>query len=153
MLTKGSEYAIRALLYIQLQNWEERRPGVIEIAREIEAPEAYTAKILHQLTSRNFLGSMKGRGGGFLYDEVQPERSLYDIVVYLEGDRLFTGCGIGLKNCSDTQPCPLHEEFIEVRKKLLKIFKNDSIRSLAEKIRDGNAVLNRLNFNALKENE
>ncbi len=141
MLTKGSEYAIRALLYIQLQNWKEKRPGVIEIAREIEAPEAYTAKILHLLTSRDFLGSMKGRGGGFFYNDIQPERNLYDIIVHLEGDRLFTNCGIGLKNCSDQDPCPLHNEFAKVRNELMKLFKNESIRSLAEKIRDGKAVL------------
>ena len=58
MLTKGSEYALRALLYIQLQNWNEKRPGVTEIAREIEAPEAYSAKILHFV--RNYCPS---RGG------------------------------------------------------------------------------------------
>lgn len=143
MLTKASEYAIRALLYVQLQNWKEKRPGVIEIAREIEAPEAYTAKILHQLTSRNFLNSMKGRGGGFLYDDKQPERSLYEIIIHLEGDRLFTGCGLGLKSCSETNPCPLHHEFTKIREDLHDVFSNESIRSLAEKIRGGNAVLNR----------
>lgn len=143
MLTKGSEYAIRALLYIQLQNWEGKRPGVIEIAREIEAPEAYSAKILHMLTSRNFLDSAKGRGGGFFYSDQQPERELYDIIVHLEGDQLFTKCGIGLKNCSSENPCPLHHEFIKVREELIHIFKNESIRTLAEKIRDGSAVLKR----------
>jgi DNA-binding IscR family transcriptional regulator len=62
MLTKSTEYAIRALIYVQLQNWKEMRPGVAEIAREIEAPTAFTAKILHILTSRRILESMKGRG-------------------------------------------------------------------------------------------
>lgn len=142
MLTKGSEYALRALLYIQLQNWEGKRPGVVEIAREIDAPEAYSAKILHMLTSHQFLDSAKGRGGGFFYSDQQAERALYDIIVHLEGDRLFTSCGIGLKHCSDAQPCPLHHEFIKVREKLYNIFKNESIRSLSEKVRDGNAVLN-----------
>lgn len=142
MLTKGSEYALRALLYIQIQNWDGKRPGVVEIARNIEAPEAYSAKILHTLTSRNFLNSAKGRGGGFFYSNQQPERSLYDIIVHLEGDRLFTSCGIGLKHCTDEHPCPLHHEFIKVREELYNIFKNESIKSLAEKVRDGNAVLN-----------
>ena len=50
MLAKGTEYALRALVYIQLQNWEQKRPGVEEIAIEIEAPVAYSAKILQNLT-------------------------------------------------------------------------------------------------------
>jgi len=146
MLTKGSEYALRALLYIQLQNWEGKRPGVVEIAKNIDAPEAYSAKILHTLTSHKFLDSAKGRGGGFFYSDQQPERALYDIIVHLEGDRLFTKCGIGLKNCTEENPCPLHHEFVKVREELHNIFKNETIRSLAEKIRDGSAVLNRNKF-------
>ena len=65
MLTTSTKYAIRAMVYIQLQIWNDMRPGVAEIAREIEAPTAFTAKILHILTSRSLLKSMKGRGGGF----------------------------------------------------------------------------------------
>lgn len=40
MLSKSTEYAIRALVFVQLRNWEKKRPGVGEIAKEIEAPEA-----------------------------------------------------------------------------------------------------------------
>ena len=61
MLTKSSKYAIRALVYIQLQNWNKQRPGADEIAREIEAPEAFLAKILQTLTKHKLLDSMKGR--------------------------------------------------------------------------------------------
>jgi DNA-binding IscR family transcriptional regulator len=53
MLSKSAEYAIRALVYIQLQNWEGKRPGYREIAREIESPEHFTAKILQIMTRFN----------------------------------------------------------------------------------------------------
>ncbi len=72
MLSKSSEYAIRALVFIQLCNWEKKRPGVGEIAKEIEAPEAYTAKILQTLTKNKLLDSMKGRGGGFFFMKINP---------------------------------------------------------------------------------
>ncbi|MBP8790720.1 MAG: Rrf2 family transcriptional regulator, partial [Breznakibacter sp.] len=52
MLSKGTEYAIRALVYIQLQNRVDRRHGVEEIGKEIDAPVAYSAKILQTLTKR-----------------------------------------------------------------------------------------------------
>jgi Rrf2 family protein len=143
MLTKSTEYAIRALVFIQLQNWKELRPGVPEIAREIEAPTAFTAKILHALASRGVVESMKGRGGGFFYADNQSDLSLYQVVMVMEGDRLFTKCGFGLKNCSDSNPCPLHDQYHGLREGLLRMAHSETIGTLAEKISSGRAVLNR----------
>jgi Rrf2 family protein len=143
MLTKSAEYALRALVFVQLQNWKELHPGVPEIAREIEAPTAFTAKILHILTSRSILGSMKGRGGGFFFDDNQSNLSLYQVIMVMEGDKLFTKCGFGLKNCNDENPCPLHEKHVILRKGLLEMAQTETIGSLAKKIQEGNAVLNR----------
>ena len=143
MLSKTTEYAIRALVFIQLQNWKKRRPGVLEIAKEIEAPVAFTAKILHTLTRQRLLHSMKGRGGGFFFEDNVSDLTLYRIIIMMEGDGIFTKCGIGLKNCSDHNPCPLHEEFIPIRNKLLQLAQSETIHSLADKIRNGHAVLNR----------
>jgi len=55
LLAKGTEYAIRALVYVRLPNREKKRPGVQEIAREIEAPVAYSAKILQTLTKHHYV--------------------------------------------------------------------------------------------------
>lgn len=144
MLTTSTKYAIRAMVYIQLQIWNDMRPGVTEIAREIEAPTAFTAKILHILTSRNLLKSMKGRGGGFFFDNDHSDISLYQIIMIMEGDKLFTQCGFGLKNCNDDNPCPLHERHIALRAELLDMAHSETIGSLAQKITQGNAVLNRV---------
>ncbi len=142
MITRSTEYAIRALVYIQLQNWKSERPGVSEIAREIEAPEAYSAKILHTLTKHRLLDSMKGRGGGFFYSENQPELTLHKVILVMEGDSSFTKCGFGLKNCSDSQPCPLHDEYVVLREGFLNIARSETIGSLAKKILNKTAVLN-----------
>jgi len=58
MLSKSTEYAIRALVFVQLRNSENNRPGVNEIAIEIGAPVAYSAKILQTLTKHRLLDSM-----------------------------------------------------------------------------------------------
>jgi Rrf2 family protein len=143
MLSKSSEYGIRALVFIQLQNWMKKRPGVVEIAKEIEAPAAYTAKILHILTTHQLLDSMKGRGGGFFFKENQSDLTLHQVILVLEGDRLFNKCGFGLKNCSDSNPCPLHEGYIYLREGFLNLAKKETISSMALKILEGHAVLNR----------
>ncbi|MFC2090774.1 RrF2 family transcriptional regulator [Bacteroidota bacterium] len=141
MLSKSTEYAIRALVFIQLCNWNERRPGVGEIAKEIEAPEAYTAKILQTLTKSKLLNSMKGRGGGFFYEENQSSLTLYDVIHAVEGDACFHKCGFGLKQCHDNNPCPFHEKYKVLRDGFFKIVKTETIKSFSEKILHGDAVL------------
>ncbi len=144
MLAKGTEYAIRALVYVQLKNWKDQRPGVIEIAREIEAPEAYSAKILQTLVRHQLLGSMKGRGGGFFYKNNQSDITIYQVIHVMEGDGCFHKCGIGLKNCNSHNPCPLHDEYIIVREGFFNLAKSETIKTLSQKILDGKAVLSRL---------
>jgi Rrf2 family protein len=141
MLSKSTEYAIRALVFIQLCNWEEKRPGVGEVAKEIEAPEAYTAKILQTLTKNKLLNSMKGRGGGFFYDENQSSLTLYDVIHAVEGDASFHKCGFGLKQCNDNNPCPFHEKYKVLRDGFLEIVKTETIKSFSQKILLGEAVL------------
>ena len=142
MLSKSTEYAIRALVFVQLRNWEQKRPGVGEIAKEIEAPEAYTAKILQILTKNKLMDSMKGRGGGFFFKDNQSSLTLYDVIHVMEGDSSFHKCGFGLKECNNDKPCPLHEEYIVVRESFYNIAKTESVKSLSEKILHGDAVLN-----------
>lgn len=142
MLTKSSKYAIRALVYIQLQNWNKQRPGAEEIARKIEAPEAFLAKILQTLTKHKLLDSMKGRGGGFFYSENESSISVYDVIHLMEGDACFNNCGFGLNNCNKDNPCPMHDRYIDVREAYYSIVKSETIQSLAQKIKEGDAVLN-----------
>ncbi len=143
MLSKSTEYAIRALVFIQLRNWLQKRPGVSEIAKEIEAPEAYTAKILQSLTKNKLVDSMKGRGGGFFFNENQSNLTLYDVIHVIEGDACFHKCGFGLKQCNNENPCPLHEKYKVVRDGFFEIVKTETIKALSEKIVQGEAVLNR----------
>lgn len=143
MIAKSTEYAIRALVYIQLKNLEQKRPGVSEIAREINAPEAYSAKILQTLTKHKLLDSMKGRGGGFFFNENQSKLTLYDVIHVMEGDACFHKCGFGLKECNNDNPCPLHDKYKIVRDEYYDIVRTATIISLAKKIASGGAVLKR----------
>lgn len=144
MLSKSTEYAIRALVFVQLRNWEEKRPGVGEIAREIEAPEPYTAKILQTLTKQKLVDSAKGRGGGFFFSDNQSSLTLYDVIHTMEGDASFHKCGFGLTSCNNQNPCPFHDKFIVVRDGFFEIAKTETISALSDSIRRGDAVLNRI---------
>jgi Rrf2 family protein len=143
MISKSSEYAIRALVYIELQNRKGKTPGFKEIAKEIDAPEPFTGKIMQTLTRHELLKSMKGRGGGFYFDKESGSLSLYEVVRTTEGEKFFRHCIFGLKNCSDEKPCPVHEKYAAIRDEFTLMFQNETIQSLADKISEGKAVLSR----------
>lgn len=118
MLSKTCEYAIRAMLYITYKSKAGIRVGVKEIARAIDSPEPFIAKILQDLSHKGLVLSVKGPNGGFYLDDAAMKYSLADIVLAIDGNKLFTGCGLGLSNCSEKKPCPIHDEFSVIRKQM-----------------------------------
>jgi Rrf2 family protein len=134
MFNKETEYALRGLIYIKLQNLKERRPGTAEIAREIDAPPFFIAKILQRLVRGGFLESMKGKNGGFYFDPGKPDLALKNLITAIEGRRSFTGCGIGMKNCNEKNPCPLHEKYSPIREAMNNLVSGETVQSLAEKV-------------------
>ncbi|MCB0485648.1 MAG: Rrf2 family transcriptional regulator, partial [Flavobacteriaceae bacterium] len=68
MFSKACEYAIRATLYISIKSIEGSRLGIKEIAKEIDSPEPFTAKILQTLSREGIISSIKGPNGGFFLE-------------------------------------------------------------------------------------
>ena len=134
MFNKETEYALRGLVYISLQNIQDKRPGTAEVAKEIDAPHFYTAKILQRLVRAGFLESIKGKGGGFYFDPDKPEIPLVRLISSIEGDRSFSGCGFGLKHCSESNPCPVHEKYAPIREAINKMVSEETVQSLAQKV-------------------
>ena len=136
---------MRALVYIQLQNSKERRPGITEIASEIETPQSFTAKILQRLVKQGFVESQKGINGGFFFNPEKKDLPLLKVIVSIEGDSLFSGCGFGLKHCDENNPCPLHFSYAPIREAINNLVSNETIQSLANKYNaDEKMILNRL---------
>ena len=142
MFSKACEYAIKATIYIAQQSNENRRVNVKEVSRQVDAPEAFTAKILQQLCRENILTSNRGKMGGFVFEsEIQQKVKIYDVVKIMDGDALFTNCGLGLHKCSSENPCPVHDDFKEVRNALLEMVQKYSFYDLALKTTTGLAWL------------
>ena len=111
MLSKTCQYAIRAMIFIAQKSKNGYKAGVKEIATGIDSPEHFIAKILQELSKKGLVQSIKGPNGGFYHDEQSFNYSLADIVKVIDGEKVFSGCGLGLKPCSETHPCPIHHEF------------------------------------------
>lgn len=133
MFKKETEYALRSLVYIEMQNQLGRRPGIVEISSEIDTPPPFTAKILQRLVRMGFLESMKGKNGGYFFNADKPPISLKQVVTAIEGEKIFTGCGFGLSHCDESNPCPLHDAYGPIREAIDQLLSFETIQDLAKK--------------------
>lgn len=131
MFSKTCEYGLRATIFVAQQTLEDNKVSLLTISEEIGSPKAFTAKILQQLTKNNIINSVKGPYGGFEIDKEKIDTiRLSDIVKILDGDTIYTGCGLGLSLCNAKSPCPLHFKFVEIREKLKNMLETTTLSVL-----------------------
>ena len=118
MFSKTCEYAVRAMIFIAQRSKKGEKVGIKEISKEIDSPESFIAKILQDLSRKGLVLSSKGPNGGFYLEEKLLHGSLASIVKAVDGEKIFSGCGLGLKQCSEAHPCPIHYEFKAIRESM-----------------------------------
>lgn len=144
MFSKACEYAIRAMVYVAQKSRHGGKVGIKEIAKGIGSPEAFLAKILQDLSRKELLLSVKGPNGGFYIDNRRSRVTLGEIVTAIDGDQLFVGCGLGLKACSEKNPCPIHDEFKMIRKRLQVMLDTTRVDEFNESLDKGLIHLKRI---------
>lgn len=143
MFSKSCEYAIRAVIFIGQRSGNGARVGVKEIAEGIDSPTPFIAKILQELGKHRLVQSAKGPNGGFYLNDATRNRSLIDVVRAIDGDQLFSGCALGLKQCAESKPCPLHNSFKLLRNELKKILESATLGAFTEKLEERLVFLKR----------
>ncbi len=150
MISKACQYGIRAVIFIASRHIESNKLSIKEIAREVDAPEAFTAKILQELNKHGIITSLKGPYGGFFIENFQMDQPVINIVNAIDGMSVFRECGLGLKHCSASHPCPMHDQYKIARDALQNAFEQTSIRKLALEVNEGGSFINN---QALKNTE
>lgn len=142
MFSKACEHGIKAIIYIATQSLNGERVKMGDITENIASPEAFTAKVLGELVKKGIVESLKGPYGGFY---IQPSKmesiKVSDIVFAIDGDEIYNGCGLGLSECSPSQPCPMHNKFIAVRSQLKAMLESTNILDLAQGLKAGETML------------
>lgn len=140
MFSKACEYGIRSVLFIAKESQQDKRPNISEIAKAVDSPEPFTAKICQQLARAGIVRSKKGPNGGFYLEKDSPLK-LIDIVAAIDGLTIFEGCCLGMAKCSSLHPCPVHDQFEDIREGLKTMCVNTSVVNLALNLNDGETFL------------
>lgn len=142
MFSKATEYALRATIYIAQRSSEEKKTGLAEISKAIGSPQSFTAKILQLLTKNNkIISSVSGPNGGFFITAKAKRLPVRSILRAMGEDQIFEKCALGLKQCSESRPCPMHSEYKVIKAQLINLFENKTILLLAEEMEHGAAFI------------
>ena len=140
ILSNTCKYAIRATIYLALNESEDYKIGIKKISKDLNIPTPFLGKILQNLVKHKILSSTKGPHGGFGLEKEPDDISLLEIIEIIDGMDMFYECLIGLPTCRDHDPdfvpCPLNKKFRPISKQLYELFKNETIGNLKEDIKN-----------------
>jgi Rrf2 family transcriptional regulator, iron-sulfur cluster assembly transcription factor len=142
IFSKACEYGIRAAVYIAARSLDNKRSSLKAISNEINSPEAFTAKILQLLAKSGIVVSAKGPAGGFEVDVKKMNRvRLVDIVYSIDGGFNDNICVLGLRNCSQKHPCPVHDQYKHIKSNIRAMLNDTTLLEMSTGIREGTTCL------------
>ncbi|MCF7559122.1 Rrf2 family transcriptional regulator [Sabulilitoribacter multivorans] len=137
MLSKKTKYGLKALTYIA-RSKDEIPVQVGEIAKSEQIPQKFLESILLTLRKAGFLGSKKGKHGGYYLRKEPSEILMTEVMRVLEGPIAMVPC-VSLNfyekcdDCVDEHACSVHKLMIQVRDSTLQVFRNTTLADLSSK--------------------
>jgi len=134
MLSKKTKYGIKALTFLAKQSGNSPvQIGTISESENIS--RKFLESILLTLRKNGYLGSKKGKGGGYYLLKDPKDIKMVSIMRILEGPIAMVPC-VSLNfyekcsDCPDEATCAVHSLMTEVRDNTLEIFRNTSLADL-----------------------
>ncbi len=119
IITRATEYAIRAVLYMS-----KFPTGDIilkkDICRTQDVTPAFLTKVFQPLVKDGIIGSQRGVGGGF-YLKLEPKDiTVYDIFKAQEDPLYINKCLVEEGCCERDKFCPVHDAWSDVRASMIE---------------------------------
>ena len=134
MLSKKTKYGLKALTH--LANQSDRNPvQIAEIAKHENISQKFLESILLTLRRTGYLGSKKGKGGGYYLIKDPSEITMTTVMRVLEGPIAMVSC-VSLnfyekcEDCPDEQSCTVQKLMLKVRDSALDVYRNTTLADL-----------------------
>ncbi len=135
MLSKKTKYGIKALSYIARK--ENKSPvQASEISESENISQKFLESILLELRKSGFLGSKKGKGGGYYLIKEADQIKMTAVIRVLEGPIAMVPC-VSLNyyekcdDCPDEKKCSVHKLMIQVRDASLAVLGENTLADVA----------------------
>ena len=130
ILTKSTDYAVRALCYLSRNSG--RLVSVKELHEKLAVPYPFLRKLLQMLNKKKIVNSYKGSGGGFELNKSAGEIFLPELIEIFQGPFKINHCTLKGKNCPNMAYCVLRTRMDEVEAQVYKMMKDISIKELCK---------------------
>lgn len=134
-LTRGGEYALRAMTYLACYP-EGHVASLHDICQAREIPESFLAKILQSLAHAGLAVSRRGAHGGFTLARPAAEISMRDIVEAVDGPIALNPCVLWPEDCSRSEECEVHKAWMRAQEQLMEVLGTIMLSSLAPQAAD-----------------
>lgn len=137
MLSKKTKYGLKALTYIA-KTEGDAPVQISEISKSENIPQKFLESIMLTLRKSGFLGSKKGKHGGYYLIKKPGDIKMSDVMRVLEGPIAMVPC-VSLNfyekcdDCPDEHECSVHKLMIQVRDNTLYVLRSNTLEDLAGK--------------------
>ena len=134
MLSRKTKYGLKALTYIARQD-RDKMVLIQDISEAEDISRKFLESILLSLRKAGFLGSKKGKGGGYYLIKEPEEIKMAAIIRVLEGPIAMLPC-VSLNfyekcdDCPDEGKCSVHGLMEEVRDSTLHVLENKTLADI-----------------------
>jgi Rrf2 family protein len=130
-------HALRTLAWLAANAGEQARLGR-DLAREVNVPPDYLAKVLAQLARAGVLSASRGAKGGYRLARPPHRIRLIDVVLPFEGKRARPGCLLRPERpCGGSGRCTAHRAWSGVRRTYVDFLERTTVADIGSGARTG----------------
>jgi len=142
-LTRGAEYAIRAVLDLTA-NHTGQKSGKVQlkdIASRMDIPDDFLAKIFQMLNRSGIIKSYRGTKGGYALAREPKDINVKDVIYAVDGPIRLNKClaaegCVEETNCKYQHKCAIHDIWNEAQSSMLKILSAADFHTLNQKMQN-----------------
>jgi Rrf2 family protein len=131
-LSNSSQYAIRILAYMANKD-DSKLMNATELAEALHIPYKFLTKIMTELVRVGLVVSIRGRDGGYKFEKKTSDIMISDILDIFNDSIKDEQCVLGIGFCNGMCKCALHDQWMEPKHLLQKMFRESSLENIAGK--------------------
>src|SRR5512140_806113 len=138
-ISRKIDYGLRAMIYLA-----SVAPGAVvpfrEIARQMDVPEDFLAKILKTLVDAQLVRSTRGPHGGYALARAAAEVSFLDVIEAVEGPVALNVCLDHEDACGHSTLCPMTSVWKLGQERMLDVYRQASLADVAFRPADDGSI-------------
>ncbi len=129
-LHSTTKYAIRIMNYM-VNGDKNNLFNAKDISEKLDIPYKYLSRIMGDLTKAELIVSVRGREGGYKIARSASTIFLIDILNIFDEFKHKQECLLGIGLCDGTNKCSMHDQWVEPKNLIEKMFEETSLDNLS----------------------